>query len=336
MEKYTYLSLDERVLISHYHDSGVSSSQIARKLGRHKSTISRELRRNANKARYKPKTAHKRYVARRQRPCFLDQDLDLQRYVLERLYEGFTPELISLRLKRMGNIEQIKYVNHESIYRWLYQPNQKKQKLYNLLPQHHAKRGRRKRVHRSQIKHRMPIQDRPVAVETRQSIGHWEADLMSFKQNRQHMLVIHERKTRYTAAIKLKTKKADETLETLLSFLKTLPRHLRQTVTFDNGMEFSLHHQLNKKLGIKTYFCDVYASWQKGGIENMNGRLRRDLPRKTDLLSMADEDLQQILFSHNLMPRKVLNGYSPLEVLAKHLGRVILFSFNHQTVATHP
>jgi len=68
----------------------------------------------------------------------------------------------------------------------------------------------------------------------------------------------------------------------------------------------------------------------------MNGRLRRDLPRKTDLLSMADEDLQQILFSHNLMPRKVLNGYSPLEVLAKHLGRVILFSFNHQTVATHP
>ena len=159
---------------------------------------------------------------------------------------------------------------------------------------------------------------------------------MSFKQNRQHMLVIHERKTRYTAAIKLKTKKADETLEALLSFFKTLPRHLRQTVTFDNGMEFSLHHQLNKKLGIKTYFCDVYASWQKGGIENMNGRLRRDLPRKTDLLSMADEDLQQILFSHNLMPRKVLNGYSPLEVLAKHLGRVILFSFNHQTVATHP
>lgn len=335
MKKYTYLSLDERVLISHYHEEGSSISEIARKMGRHKSTISRELHRNANKTGYKAITAQRRYISRRQRLCLLDQDLDLQRYVLERLYEGFTPELISLRLKTMGHIEQVGYVNHESIYSWLYQPKQKKQKLYNLLPQHHAKRARRKRVHRGQIKHRTPIQARPAVVTTRQSLGHWEADLMSFKQNRQHMLVIHERKTRYTAAIKLQTKKADETLDALLTFFKTLPRHLRQTVTFDNGMEFSLHHHLTHNLGMKTYFCDVYASWQKGSIENMNGRLRRDLPRKTDLLTMTDHDLEQILLTHNLMPRKILQGYSPIESLAKHLGKVIFFSFNHQAVASH-
>lgn len=86
---------------------------------------------------------------------------------------------------------------------------------------------------------------------------------------------------------------------------------------------------------MKTYFCDVYASWQKGGVENMNGRLRRDLPRKTDLHALHDEDFQQILLTHNLMPRKVLLGKSPIEALANYFGKVIFFSFNHG-VALHP
>ena len=93
-------------------------------------------------------------------------------------------------------------------------------------------------------------------------------------------------------------------------------------------MEFSSHYEITKQLGIPTYFCDVYASWQKGGIENMNGRLRRDLPRKTDLINMSEKELEQIVISHNLTPRKVLNGLSPIEVLAKHLNKNIIFLFN--------
>jgi IS30 family transposase len=302
-------------------------SQIAKRIGRNKSSISRELRRNSNQTIYNPQTACNRYLVRRERPWLLDSDAELRTYVLDRLYEGFSPETISLRLKKTGHIEKIRYINYESIYAWLYRGPQKKQKLYKLLTQKHARRGRRKKVHRGMIQHRISIHERDPSINDRNQIGHWEADLMSFQGNKQHMMVIHERKTRYTAAIKLQSKRAEETFNALLSFFKQLPKHLRTTVTFDNGTEFSLHHKLTDHLGMKTFFCDVYASWQKGGIENMNGRLRRDLPRKTNLLSMREEDLEQILLGHNIMPRKVLNGKSPIEALAAHLGKVILFSF---------
>ena len=327
MNKYTHLNLEERTLIAHYRDQEVSVSQIAKLIARHKSSVSRELRRNTNQTIYNPQTACSRYLVRRERACLLDRDAELRTYVLDRLYEGFSPETISGRLKKAGHIENVRYVNYESIYAWLYRPLQKKQKLYRLLTQKHARRGRRKKVHRSVIQHRISIHERPESIKNRTDVGHWEADLMSFKGNKQHMLVIHERKTRYTAAIKLHSKRAEETFNALLGFFKQIPKHLRQTVTFDNGTEFTLHHKLTDQLGMKTFFCDVYASWQKGGIENMNGRLRRDLPRKTDLLSMREEDLEQILLNHNIMPRKVLNSRSPIEALAASLGKVILFSF---------
>ena len=335
MKRYTHLNSEERILIGHYVSRGVSLSEIARLLGRHKATLSREMKRNSNKASYNPRTAGQRYLVRRQKPCLLDRDVALRGYVLDRLYEGFSPELIAIRLKKMRHIENLRLINHESIYQWLYKPAQKREKLYKLLVQQHARRGRRKRVHRSPIQGRVPIHERPPHIASRQEAGHWEADLVSFRGNRQHLLVIHERKTRYTSTMRLATKKAEETISCLISFFQKLPQHLRRSVTFDNGMEFSLHGVLKEKLRIQTYFCDVYASWQKGGIENMNGRIRRDLPRKTDLSKLTDTDLEQILLSHNLMPRKVLNGKSPIESLANEIGTCIFFSFNHG-VALHP
>ena len=142
----------------------------------------------------------------------------------------------------------------------------------------------------------------------------WKADLISFKRNTQHMLVLHARKTRYTALLKLENKTADHTFQQLLGFMKQLPSYLRRTMTFDNGMEFAHPFKLKQALGIDTYFCDVYASWQKGGIENMNGRIRRDLPRKTDLKALSEANIEQIMLGHNFMPRKVrmvegMNGW---------------------------
>ena len=107
-----------------------------------------------------------------------------------------------------------------------------------------------------------------------------------------------------------------------------IPLHLRRSITFDNGMEFAYHWKLRSALKIQTYFCDVYASWQKGGVENMNGRIRRDIPRKTDLSSLTEQDLELIMINHNLTPRKVLAGKTPIEALAHHLGHAIFFSFN--------
>ena len=335
MTKYTHLTESERTLIAHYHEQGTSISAIGRLIKRPKSTVWREILRNQNKSGiYNPRTAAKRYLARRQRPLILDQDTDLQAYIVGCLQEGISPEMISLRLKRYGKREGLHYINHESIYKWLYQPMQKKEKFYKLLTQQHAKRGRHKRIHRGEIKHRVSLAKRPAHILKRSQVGHWEADLISFKRNTQHMLVLHERKTRYPALLKLENKTATHTFQQLLSFMKQLPGHLRRTMTFDNGMEFAHHFKLKEALGVDTYFCDVYASWQKGSIENMNGRIRRDLPRKTNLHALSEADIEQIMLSHNFMPRKVLGAQSPIEALANESGHAIFFSFNHR-VASH-
>lgn len=334
MKRYTHLSLDERTMIALYQEKGVSNRKIAQLLGRNVATISRELKRNGNQADYKPKTACNRYMARRQRLCRLDLDEDLKTFVVERLQEGISPELISLRLKTFGHLEEIPYINHESIYQWLYKPPQVKEKMHKLLRQAHTKRGRKKRVYRSALKNRTSIHERPEQAMDRQEVGHWEVDLMAFLRNSQHMLVIHERTTRYTAAIKLLNKTAAETFKALLEFFQGLPKHLLKSITFDNGTEFARHQDLAEFLKVGTYFCDTYASWQKGGIENMNGRFRRDLPRSTNLKAMNDNELQQIVLNHNMTPRKCLDGLSPIEALAKHIGKNIIFLFS-KGVALH-
>lgn len=328
MAVYKHLSSEERTLIAHYKEQGVSVSEIARRVKRHKATISRELRRNTNKSSYRPDTAEKRYLARRKKLGKLDINADLRAYVCNLLYEGFSPQTISDRLKNYGDLEGIVRVSFESIYRWIYRAPQKKEGYYKLLVHAHAKRGRRKRVHRGKIQDRTSIHERPEDVMTRQEAGHWEVDLISFRGNTQHILVIHERKTRYTATVKLKTKTAAETMQGLLTFFRKLPRNLLKSVTFDNGLEFAYHKEIQDNLKVMTYFCDVYASWQKGGIENMNGRLRRDLPRKTDIERLSEADLEQIILSHNITPRRVLMGKSPLEALAKEQNRDIVFLFS--------
>jgi IS30 family transposase len=263
MRHYTHLSLEERAMIGLYYNKGLSLGEISKEVGRDKSTLSRELRRNSNQQTYVATTACKRYLSRRQKPSRLDQDEILKTYVTDRLREGLSPEIISLRLKRFGHLEGVAYVNPESIYQWLYRPPQKKEKLHKLLVRGHGNRGHRKRVHGSKIKGRVSIHERPEAAKDRQEIGHWEVDLMAFLRNSQHMLVIHERKTRYTAAIKLANKTAAETLKALLSFFQGLPEDLLKTITFDNGTEFAYHQNLSDILKVPTYFCDVYASWQK-------------------------------------------------------------------------
>lgn len=328
MKKYTHLSVEERTLIAHYNDNGQSPSAISQAIRRPLSTITRELKRNSNKSSYNSETAEKRYLFRRQKSCKIDLDEGLKTYILNGLYEGHSPEMIALRLKHFGDLEGVSYISHESIYRWLYRPTQKREKYYNLLVYHHGRRGRRKRVHRGKIKDRVSIHERPSHVMDRQEIGHWEGDLISFQGNRQHALVLHERKVLYTAVIRLKSKTAQETITAILTFFKALPKELFKSITFDNGTEFSSHKDITDQLGVPTYFCDIYASWQKGSVENQNGRLRRDLPRKTDLLAMDDTEFEQIILSHNMAPRKRLDGFSPIEALAKHMGNNIIFLFN--------
>lgn len=142
---------------------------------------------------------------------------------------------------------------------------------------------------------------------------------MLFSRYGQAVLTLHERSTRLTAVVTLPTKAAASVAQTLQSLLAPLPPTLRRTLTFDNGTEFAHHHTLHQPLGIKTFFCDPHSPWQKGGIENANGRLRRLLPRKTDLSLLTPQQIHQIALLYNHTPRKCLGFKTPAEAFAKAL-----------------
>ena len=253
MKKYCHLSADERGLIHLYLSEEISIRSIGEILRRPASTISREIHRNQNQLEYKSASAHRRYIARRQRDRVLDKDTILREFVMAQLSLNWTPEQISHRLKLFPE-EGLRTLSPESIYQWIYEPTQKKQKLYKYLPRAHARRRWRKRTHRSSIPDRVSIHEREYDIDLREIAGHWEADLMSCKRGSQHILVMVERKTRYTASVRLNNKTSAETIRALLKICKSLPKKLRRSVTFDNGAEFAKHLQLQKEFSIDTCF----------------------------------------------------------------------------------
>lgn len=143
------------------------------------------------------------------------------------------------------------------------------------------------------------------------------------------VLVLIERKSRFVIIARLKSKQAEETARVIMDIFRQLDPRLRRSITFDNGTEFARHTLIREALKMATWFCDAYASWQKGAVENINGRLRRDLPRKADLDKLSDEDLQDIAFMHNLTPRKCLGFKTPMQAILNQIGIDAIISFNN-------
>ena len=323
----THLELEERERLAALKAEGLSLRAIARALGRAASTVSRELRRNAlPRGGYLPVHAEGCYRERRQRPAVLERDTKLGRFVRERLLEGWTPERIAGRLKR-GEERGLGRVSVETIYAFIHRPGQKDEKLWKLLPRGRARRGRRRaRQPRSTIAGRRSIHDRPEVVQERKEAGHWEGDLLICRRTRP-VLVLKERKTRFVLAARLAGKSAAETVAVLMAVFRRLDPRLRSSITFDNDTAFARHALLASACAMTTWFCDAYASWQKGAVENANGRLRRDLPRDLDLDALGDAELQEIVLTHNLTPRKCLGFLTPLQALLKELGRDVQIRF---------
>ena len=323
----THLTLAERERLAVSKAEGLSLRAIARQLGRAASTISRELRRNAlPKGGYLPVHAEGCYLARRQRPAILEREVKLGRFVRERLLEGWTPEQIAGWLER-GEERGLRPVSLETIYAFIHRPGQRAEKLWRLLPRGRAKRGRRRaRQPRTTIAGRASIHDRPEAVEQRREAGHWEGDLLICKRTRP-VLVLKERKTRFVLAARLAGKSAAETVAVMMAVFRRLDPRLRSSITFDNDTAFARHGLLASACAMATWFCDAYASWQKGAVENANGRLRRDLPRDLDLDALSDAELQEIVLSHNLTPRKCLGFLTPVQALLGELGRDVRIRF---------
>ena len=190
-----------------------------------------------------------------------------------------------------------------------------------IVPRGKSRRGWRGRKGGSSALHiqaRIPIAERPAAAQDRSSPGHWEADLMMFARHGQAILALHERASRLLIAMPLNGKASAPIAAMIAGLLGPLPPQLRQTVTFDNGTEFARHHELHAHQ-IATFFCDPYAPWQKGGIENAIGRLRRSLPRKADLSLVTQNNFEATIRLYNNTPRKCLDWNTPSEIFWRHL-----------------
>ena len=326
MSEYDHLKSEERDRIAELKASGLGVNAIARDLGRDKSTISRELKRNSqDSGAYRPDYADGSYLYRRQRHLRLDQDERLRSYVVDRLVEGWTPEQIAGRLKT--GIDRLDPISHETIYAWIYSKARRPEKLWRYLPRRRAtRRPMKARRSKDRISGKTHISERSEAANTRAEGGHWESDLVICKKSRP-ILVLHERKTRLTLMARLSGKTAAETVSTIMAVFKRLSPDMRRSATFDNGSEFARHSLLRSLISETTYFCDAYASWQKGGIENANGRIRRWLPRNTDLDDVTDEDIQDIALTINTTPRKCLGFKSPIEAFLNVLGKSVSLRF---------
>ena len=306
----------ERFRIAHLQAAGASQRQIAAALDRAPSTVARELTRNGTPAgRYAPDYAQQAAHSRRWRGARLERDAALRERVLAGFARRWSPQQIAERLARESGR---RVLCHESIYRFVYrqQARVKDYRWSRCLSQGKTKRGWRGRGRSSSarfIAHRTPIHQRPLAVATRETFGHWEADLMSFGRSGAVVLALHERTSRLLVAVRQGSKRADATAATLERLLGALPPAWRQTLTFDNGTEFARHYRLHA-LGIQTFFCDTHSPWQKGGVENAIGRLRRPLPRSTNLGSLSEEAFTAALQLYNNTPRKCLGYRTPAEV----------------------
>lgn len=324
---YEQLVLRERVEIGLLLEAGLSRSQIAARLGRCRSTIGREIRRNGHRSPpwpggYDGERAHRLTARRRQWDARfkLARQPALRAEVKRLLAMGWSPEQVAGRLARQHGRTVI---SAESIYRFIaHRARQHDRTWHVLLVRKKRRRGRYAPRGGSLVrlmKQRVGIDHRAPEIAARTQPGHWEGDLMNFRRNRQALLVLHERVSRLTLAFRLRDKTARTAADCMLAFFKDLPKALARSITFDNGGEFALHHTLTSALGIATYFCDAKAPWQKGGVENAIGRLRRQLPSKTDLDILQPGAIQDIVNAHNLTPRKVLAFRKPEDVFSDQI-----------------
>ena len=319
--QYRHLTIEERCELARLHTGGHSVRQIAASLDRSPSTVARELKRNGSKTQgYRPSYAQQQARARRWTGSKLERKEPLRQQVLSRLGQGWSPEQVAGRLALESSRTVI---SHESIYRFIY-AQIRRTKDYGwrfYLPRAKSKRGWRGRKGGSPasfIAHRRPLSERPPEVAGRQEPGHWEADLMLFGNKGQALLVMTERHSRLLALARLHGKAAQPVAQAMAKILAPFPPHWRRSVAFDNGTEFAQHYQLHQ-LGVETFFCDVRSPWQKGTVENRIGRLRRYLPRRTDLSACSDQELTQLTEADNNTPRKSLGYLTPSELYSNQV-----------------
>jgi transposase, IS30 family len=317
------LSFEERERICVGVARGESDAEIARAIGRHRSTVGREIKRSCQERwRYRPLAAERRRAerARRPRPGKLRSNPRLLARVEQWLGERWSPEQISARLKREYPDDRGMRISHETIYRALYVQSRGELRR-QLSSQLRTGRDRRKARGRVERRGRIPdmvsISQRPPEVEDRAVPGHWEGDLLVGALNRSFVATLVERHTRYVMLAQLgRDRSTKHVIEALKTQVQTLPAHLARSLTWDQGHELFAHKTFTVQTGLPVYFCDPHSPWQRGSNENTNGLLRQYLPKRTDLAATSQPELDEIARQLNGRPRKTLDWMTPAEKMA--------------------
>lgn len=315
-----YLSAAEREQVGQFRRRGWTLRQIGAELGRAASTISRELRRNANgEGRYDAAHADRLAVQRqaRARPRRIATDEVLRELVNDRLKKRWSPEQVAHELRVQFAAQPRRRLCMESIYAAIYDPE-----VAVTRPVRRRRRRRRVQVQGLERHGRLNgmtmIDQRPAEVADRLQPGHWEGDRIMGAQNRSSIGTLVERHSRYVKLIHLPAGvPASEAIrDGVTAAFADLPAGLRRTLTWDQGKEMALHRQLAARCALEVYFCDAHSPWQRGSNENTNGLLRDYFPKGTDLSSFTPEQLEAIEDEINQRPRKTLGWARPADLLA--------------------
>lgn len=317
------LSLFEREEISRGLATGTSLRAIARQLGRHVSTISREVRRNAGTVQYRAARADAMTWRRAKRPkvCRLASTPPLRRVVETKLRADWSPQQIARWLTIQYPETPQMHVSHETIYRTLYVQARgalKKELVTHLRQRHAVRRSRandRRIPGRGQIPDAISIAERPARIEDRAVPGHWEGDLLAGTKW-SNIATLVERHSRYVMLVRLPARDTGTVVKALIRRVKQLPRGLAQSLTWDRGLEMTRHAEFTIATDIQVYFCDPRSPWQRGSNENTNGLLRQYFPKGMDLTNVTQRQLDAIATKLNTRPRETLNWQTPADVFA--------------------
>lgn len=330
MKSYHHLSQQERAILLHDLERGLSLRAIASKLERHPSTLSRELNRNSmTSSSYCAVTAALSYQKRRLR-CVRPHKLQVGSALYDKVYTTliqykWSPEQISAHLKRCYPKQPAMQMSHETIYAYIYaHPKGELRKLFvSALRHSKSKRGARgsstTNYFSLKIAPEQLISQRPDEINRREIAGHWEGDLVVGAMNQSCVGTLVERKTGFVIICKIRNKSADAVREGFEINMQTLPKFLRLSMTYDRGAEMSQHPLMSKNLDMKIYFADRNAPWQRGSSENINGLIRQFLPKGKDLSVYSQAELDEIAHLLNNRPRKRFGFKTPQDMIQREL-----------------
>lgn len=315
---YTQLTEGKRYQIKTLLGNGFTQAEAAIQVGVHPSTISRELSRNTGKRGYRAKQANEKALERRHEAVKARRMTEsIQARVTEYLHQEWSPEQISGYLKSEGE----ERVSYETIYQFVLEDKKRGGNLYKQL--RHSGKKRKKRYggidRRGEIKDRVSIDNRPKSIEKRDRIGDWEIDLVIGKNHKGAIVTIVDRLSLMTLIAKVDSKHAELVTSATTNLLNPYKNRATNTITADNGKEFSGHKEISNVLGVDFYFAHPYSSWERGTNENTNGLIRQYLPKGTEFESVNDDKCHFIMDRLNNRPRKCLGYRTPKQVFEEFL-----------------